>query len=144
MQSTLCASFPVLRFYLLNFYSGRDALLFPRSMVFSLSLYPLIMFAIIETGGKQYRVAPGEKLTAEKLSVPPGSSVTFDRVLLLDDGKETRVGTPYLEGTAVRAKVVREGRGRKKTVFRFHSKTRYRKNKGHRQVYTEVEVEKIA
>lgn len=102
------------------------------------------MFAIIETGGKQYKVAPGAKLKVEKLGTAKGDAVTFDKVLLLDDGKETKIGAPYLSGVVVTAVVAEEGRGKKKTVFRYHSKTRYRKLKGHRQAYSEVQIETVA
>ncbi|MEX2033128.1 MAG: 50S ribosomal protein L21 [Candidatus Colwellbacteria bacterium] len=100
------------------------------------------MFAVIETGGKQYRVSPGTKIKVEKLA-PEGEDFVFDKVLLVSDGKEVKVGKPYLEGSKVEAKVVKQGRARKIIVFRYHSKTRYRKKKGHRQPFTEVEVTKI-
>lgn len=102
------------------------------------------MFAIIETGGKQYKVAPGEKLKVEKLGIAPGESMVFENVLLVNDGKEIKIGQPYLAGTAVKAKVFAEGKDKKKIVFRFHSKTRYRKLKGHRQQHTLVEIETVA
>ena len=101
------------------------------------------MFAIIETGGKQYRVSPGTKIKVEKL-VSEGEGFVFDKVLLVSDGKEVKVGKPYLEGSKVEAKVVKQGRAKKIIVFRYHSKTRYRKKKGHRQPFTEVEVTKIS
>ena len=100
-------------------------------------------FAVIETGGKQYRVSVGEKLKVEKLGAEEGSSVSFDKVLLVADGEHVQVGAPYVANAVVHAKVTRVARDRKKIVFRFHSKTRYRKKKGHRQHFTEVEIEKI-
>lgn len=100
-------------------------------------------FAVIETGGKQYKVSPGEKLRVEKLGAESGGNFTFDKVLLTSDGENVAVGTPYVSGAKVEAKVLRDGRDRKKIVFRYHSKTRYRKKKGHRQHYTEVEIVKI-
>ncbi|MBI4094296.1 MAG: 50S ribosomal protein L21 [Candidatus Liptonbacteria bacterium] len=96
-------------------------------------------FAVIETGGKQYKVAPGEKLQVEKLSAESGE-VSFDKVLLKAVGESVAVGMPYVAGAAVRGKILRQGRGKKKIVFRYHSKTRYRKKKGHRQPFTEVEI----
>ena len=102
-----------------------------------------IMFAIIETGGKQYKVAVRDKLKLEKLDVEIGKTVTFDRVLLKADTKGVSVGSPYVKGAKVEAKVLKSGKGDKKIVFKYHSKTRYRKKKGHRQQYTEVEISKI-
>ncbi|OGY99462.1 MAG: 50S ribosomal protein L21 [Candidatus Liptonbacteria bacterium RIFCSPLOWO2_01_FULL_52_25] len=100
-------------------------------------------FAIIETGGKQYRVSAGTKVKVERLDVQPGESVSFDKVLLRVDGEKVKIGTPYISGASVAAKVSREGRDRKVIVFKYHSKTRQRKKKGHRQPFTEVEVVSI-
>lgn len=100
-------------------------------------------FAVIETGGKQYKVLPGTKLKIEKLNGAAGEEIVFDKVLLVSDGSEVSVGEPYLKNAAVSAKVLNQGRGDKKVVFRFHSKTRYRKNKSHRQQFTEIIVEEI-
>src|SRR3989344_1031593 len=98
------------------------------------------MLAIIETGGKQYRVSPKRKLNIEKIPGEPGSEVIFDKVLLAGERESVQIGTPYLAGTKVSAKIVSQGRDDKKIVFRYHSKTRYRKKKGHRQAFTEVEI----
>ena len=100
-------------------------------------------FAIIETGGKQYKVAAGSKIKVEKLEGEAGSTITFDKVLLTSDGSDARIGMPYVSGAAVEAKVLRQARDRKKIVFRYHSKTRYRKRKGHRQHFTELEIIKV-
>ena len=100
-------------------------------------------FAIIETGGKQYKVSAGQKLKVEKLDLPVGENFEFDKVLLLAEGDLVQIGTPYLAGATVAAKVVRALRDKKKIVFKYHSKTRYRKKKGHRQHLTEVEIVKI-
>ena len=102
------------------------------------------MWAIIETGGKQYKVAPGQKLKVEKLEVKEGDAVVFDRVLLIADGEEVKIGTPLLKGAKIEAKVLRQARDKKKIVFKFHSKTRYKKKKGHRQHFTEVEVTQVS
>lgn len=98
--------------------------------------------AIIETGGKQYKVSEGQKIKIEKIKGEKNANFIFDKVLLVAD-KDVKIGTPYLENAKVEAKIVRQGRDKKKIVFRYHSKTRYRKKKGHRQPYTEVEITKI-
>ncbi len=97
-------------------------------------------FFIIETGGKQYKVLPGQKLKIEKLEAEAGESVVFDKVLLVADGENVQIGTPYVEGAKIEAKILKQGRDKKKIVFKYHSKTRYRKKKGHRQSFTEVEI----
>lgn len=104
-------------------------------------------FAVIETGGKQYKVSAGQKIKIEKLAGNAGDSLVFDKVLLTADlpagrqaATQAEIGTPYLDGEKVSAKVVKQARERKKIVFRYHSKTRYRKKKGHRQQFTEVEI----
>lgn len=100
-------------------------------------------FAVIATGGKQYKVAPHEKVRIEKIGVETGASVIFDKVLLrVADGKVS-VGEPYIAGASVKGTVRMQGKGDKKIVFRYHSKTRYRKTKGHRQLFTEVEIGSI-
>src|SRR3989344_9008835 len=101
------------------------------------------MYAVIKTGGKQYLVEPGKKLKIEKLDVAEGGKVVFDEVLLVFDDKKTDVGTPLVKSAKVEAKVLKQGRAKKVIVFRYHSKTRYRKKKGHRQHFTEVEITKI-
>lgn len=100
-------------------------------------------FAIIETGGKQYKVTPGQKIKIEKLSEVEGASVKFDKVLLAANGESVRIGTPYVNGASVEAKILRQGREKKKIVFKYHSKTRYRKKKGHRQSFTEIQITSI-
>ncbi len=96
-------------------------------------------FAIIETGGKQYRVSSGETLKVEKLA-HTGDAVVFDRVLLRSAGGKVEIGMPYIAGAKVEAKLVKDGRGKKQIVFKYHSKTRFRKKKGHRQDYSEVRI----
>lgn len=98
------------------------------------------MFAIVETGGKQYKVEPGQKLKVEKLEAETGTALSLDKVLLVADGEAVKVGAPYVSGARVEAKVLKQGKEDTKIVFKYHSKTRYRKKKGHRQLYTELEV----
>lgn len=100
-------------------------------------------FAIIETGGKQYRVSAGKKIKVEKLYGEAGAGFVFDKVLLTSDGENVKVGAPYLEGARVESKIVRHARSKKVIVFRFHSKNRFKKKKGHRQEFTEVEIGEI-
>lgn len=97
-------------------------------------------FAIIETGGKQYRVSRGTKLRVETLNAAPAGTVAFDKVLLRAENGRVEIGAPYLAGAAVAANVLRAVRGDKKIVFKYHSKTRQHKKKGHRQEYTEIEI----
>lgn len=99
------------------------------------------MFAIIKTGGKQYRVAEGDVLTIEKLA-PVEGEVVFEEVLLIVNG-EVKIGRPFVAGAKVFAEVLEEGKGKKKMVFRYKSKTRQHKKKGHRQPYTKVQIAKI-
>ena len=97
------------------------------------------MYAIIETGGKQYRVQEGDVITVEKLNAAVGETVCFDHVLVLGEGEGIQVGTPYV-GTAVEGKVVEEGKGKKVIIFKYKAKKDYRKKQGHRQPYTMVEI----
>jgi len=101
-----------------------------------------IKMAVIQTGGKQYRVSPGESLKIEKLSgeLKAGSKITFDKVLLLDDGKSVKIGTPYIEGATVEAEFEEGGRNKKVTVLKYKRKTRYRKKYGHRQPYSKIKI----
>lgn len=87
--------------------------------------------------------SPGQKLKVEKLDAKEGGKIVFNEVLLTLDGKKIEIGTPYVKGAKVEAKVLKQGRAKKVIVFKYHSKTRYRKKKGHRQPFTEVEVTKI-
>ena len=100
-------------------------------------------FAVIETGGKQYRVSAGTKLKVEKLDVKAGDKVVFETVLLTSVGDAVKVGVPYVTGATTEAKVLGDGRGKKAIVFKYHPKTRGRKKKGHKQEYTEIEILKI-
>ncbi len=96
--------------------------------------------AIIETGGKQYLVTQDTVLDVEKLESAKDGKITFDKVLLTDDGSSTKVGAPYITGAKVSAEVVQEGRAKKVVVIRYREKSRYFKKRGHRQPYTKVRI----
>ena len=100
------------------------------------------MYAIIATGGKQYKVAEGDIITIEKLGVEAGENVTFDQVLVVG-GDDLKVGDPTVNGASVEASVVKEGRGKKVIVYKYKRKTGYHKKNGHRQAFTQVKIEKI-
>ena len=102
------------------------------------------MYAVIETGGKQYRVQEGDVITIEKLNVAAGDDITFDRVLLLNDGEKVQVGTPIVEAAKVFGSVVENGKGEKVIIFKYKSKKDYRKKQGHRQPYTMVKIESLS
>ncbi|MGC7845917.1 50S ribosomal protein L21 [Desulforudis sp. 1088] len=101
------------------------------------------MYAIIETGGKQYRVQEGDQIFVEKLPAEAGETVTFERVLAVGKDDGLMVGTPVVKGAKVTGKVVKQVRGRKIIVFKYKPKKNYRRKKGHRQPYTKVQIEKI-
>ena len=101
------------------------------------------IYAIIETGGKQYKVSPGQTIDVERLDVVDGKTVDLDRVLLIADGKRVKVGTPTVEGAKVVATSKGEGKGDKVIVFKYKPKVRYRKKTGHRQLYTRLVIDKI-
>lgn len=102
------------------------------------------MYAVIKTGGKQYRVAEGESLKVEKLDVEEGASVEFDTVLMIADGDQVRVGAPYIEGARVTATVKAQGRSPKVLIVKFRRRKHYRKTQGHRQSYTELRISGIS
>ena len=102
------------------------------------------MHAIIETGGKQYKVTEGDTLVIEKLASEAGENVTFDKVLAVIDGDKITVGTPVVEGAKVDASVVKNGKGKKVIVFKYKPKKGYRRKQGHRQPYTKVTIGKIS
>ncbi|WP_018702386.1 MULTISPECIES: 50S ribosomal protein L21 [Sporomusaceae] len=101
------------------------------------------MYAIIETGGKQYRVQEGDKVVVEKLAVEEGQEVAFERVLTVVKDGEVLVGAPVVAGAKVVAKVVEHGKGKKILVFKYKAKSNYRRRQGHRQPFTQVVIEKI-
>jgi large subunit ribosomal protein L21 len=100
--------------------------------------------AVIKTGGKQYLVTEGTVLTIEKIEgINEGDSVTFDSVLLTDNGKETSVGAPTVSGKKVTGKALKTGKGKKVTVVKYKAKSRYHKKRGHRQPFLQVKIEKV-
>lgn len=101
------------------------------------------MHAVIQSGGKQYRVKPGDAVRVETLSAEVGAAVSFDRVLLVGDGEETRVGSPLVPGARVNATVVAHGRGRKVSIFKLRRRKHYQKSQGHRQGFTEVRIDDV-
>jgi large subunit ribosomal protein L21 len=101
------------------------------------------MYAIIETGGKQYRVLEGSVCKVEKIPVAPGSEVVFEKVLVVQKEGETQVGSPYVVGAKVLGKVLSHGKGKKIIVFKYKPKKNYRRKQGHRQPFTQVVIEKI-
>jgi large subunit ribosomal protein L21 len=102
------------------------------------------MYAVIKTGGKQYRVVPGEKLKVEKLVGDVGSDIVIDQVLMVADGDNVTVGAPVVAGASVKATVVSHGRHDKVMIFKFRRRKHYRKTQGHRQDYTEIQIQQIA
>ena len=102
------------------------------------------MYAIIETGGKQYRVQEGDTLFVEKLSLEAGSSVEFDQVLAVSKDDSLTVGSPIVSGASVKATVIEEGKAKKVIVYKYKAKKDYRKKQGHRQPYTKVKIESIS
>ena len=101
------------------------------------------MYALIETGGKQYQVQAGDTIEVEKLGKNPEEAVTFDRVLLIADGDNVKIGQPYVQGASVSAKVIANGKDPKVVIFKYHNKTNYRRKTGHRQPFTRVAIENI-
>jgi large subunit ribosomal protein L21 len=102
------------------------------------------MYAVVDSGGKQYRVEPGRTLVVDRLDAEAGATVTFDRVLLIADDDEVTVGTPTVAGASVRGTVLAHGRGPKIIVFRFRPKAHYRRRTGHRSALTQVRIDEIA
>ncbi|UNC93331.1 50S ribosomal protein L21 [Candidatus Contubernalis alkaliaceticus] len=101
------------------------------------------MYAVIETGGKQYRVEEGQVIKIEKIDAQVGDEITFDKVLAVNSGDGLKVGTPLVKGAAATAKVVRQDKDKKIIVFKYKAKKNYRKKTGHRQPYTQVKIERI-
>jgi len=98
------------------------------------------MYAVIKTGGKQYRVTPGETVRIEKLDLAEGDSVEFDQVLMIADGENIKLGSPFVDGGKVTATVKAQGRGKKVEIIKFRRRKHHMKHQGHRQAYTELEI----
>ncbi len=98
------------------------------------------MYAVIETGGKQYKVAEGDVIFVEKLDVEEGAEVTFDKVLMAGEGSDVKVGAPTVDGASVKATVLKNGKAKKVVVFKMKRKKNYRRKKGHRQPFTKVQI----
>ena len=101
------------------------------------------MYAVIETGGKQYKVSEGDVIYIEKLDVEAGADVSFDKVLLIGEGSDVKVGAPVVDGVSVAAKVIKNDKAKKVIVYKYKPKKGYHKKQGHRQPYTKVEITKI-
>lgn len=102
------------------------------------------MYAVIQTGGKQYRVSEGLKLKVEKLDAAEGDSIELDKVLMVANGDDVKIGTPYVDGGKVTATVTSHGRGKKVKIIKFKRRKHHLKRQGHRQSYTELEITNIA
>jgi len=102
------------------------------------------MYAVIQTGGKQYRVSKGLKLKVEKLDAAEGDNVELDKVLMVADGDDVKIGAPYLDGGKVTATVTAQGRGKKVKIIKFKRRKHHLKRQGHRQAFTELEITDIA
>ena len=101
------------------------------------------MYAVIKTGGKQYRVAPGEKLKIESITADVGATIVLDQVLMVAEGESVKVGNPTVTGAKVSATVLSHGRGQKVRIFKLRRRKHYQKTQGHRQNYTEIRVDEI-
>jgi len=101
------------------------------------------MYAVVKTGGKQYKVAPGEKLKVETLPADVGAEVILDQVLMVGEGESVRLGQPVVAGASVKATVVSHGRGEKVKIFKMRRRKHYQKHQGHRQNYTELRIDSI-
>ena len=102
------------------------------------------MYAVIESGGKQHRVVEGETLKLEKIEIPTGESLEFDKVLMVGSGEDVKIGTPLVDGGKVTAEVVAHGRRDKISIIKFNRRKHHRKQAGHRQWYTEVRITGIS
>ena len=101
------------------------------------------MYAVIKTGGKQYRVAPGEKIKVEQIPADVGTEITIDQVLMVGEGESVTIGTPLVTGAQVKATVLAQGRGPKIKIFKMRRRKHYQKHQGHRQNYTEIKIDTI-
>jgi len=102
------------------------------------------MYAVIKTGGKQYRVAAGQKLKVEQIPADIGQEITLDQVLSVGEGEQLRIGTPFVDGAVVKATVLAQGRHDKVKIFKMRRRKHYQKRQGHRQNYTELRIEAVS
>ena len=102
------------------------------------------MYAVIKTGGKQYRVVAGEKLKIEQIPADVGAEISLDQILMVGEGESVQIGTPLLTGAAVKATVLSQGRHDKVTIFKMRRRKHYQKHQGHRQNYTEIRIDGIS
>ena len=102
------------------------------------------MYAVIKTGGKQYRVAAGEKLKIEQIPADVGAEINLDQILMVGEGESVKIGTPLLSGASVKATVLAQGRHKKVTIFKMRRRKHYQKHQGHRQNYTEIRIDGIS
>ncbi len=102
------------------------------------------MYAVIKTGGKQYRVVAGEKLKIEQIPADVGAEINLDQILMVGEGESVKIGTPLLSGASVKATVLAQGRHKKVTIFKMRRRKHYQKHQGHRQNYTEIRIDGIS
>ncbi|MDF7670594.1 50S ribosomal protein L21 [Orbaceae bacterium ESL0721] len=102
------------------------------------------MYAVFQSGGKQHRVSEGQVVRLEKLEIETGSEVVFDKVLMVANGEEIKIGAPFVEGATIKAEIVEHGRGDKIKIVKFRRRKHYRKQQGHRQWFTDVKITAIA
>ena len=102
------------------------------------------MYAVIKTGGKQYRVAAGQKIKVEQIPADVGTEITLDQILMVSEGESVKIGTPVVAGATVKATVLSQGRHEKVTIFKMRRRKHYQKHQGHRQNYTELRIEAIS
>jgi large subunit ribosomal protein L21 len=112
------------------------------SLQYFLTEFP--MYAVIKTGGKQYRVAAGQKIKVEQIPADVGAEITLDQVLMVGEGDSVKIGAPLVAGATVKAKVIAQGRHDKVKIFKMRRRKHYQKHQGHRQNYTEIEIGAIA
>ena len=130
--------------YLIAAYAGFKWFILPVVASFLKEREVLCMYAIFETGGKQYKVQEGDTLFIEKLNAEDESVVTFDKVISVGEGKKLKIGKPYVKGASVEATVIKSGKEKKIIVYKMKPKKNYRRKQGHRQPYTKIQISSIA